>query len=106
MKVLDLKAFVPAKDFEVSRRFYADLGFAPCVACLPRYLANAAWGDHDVSFALFRTWQLSDLLRPEILAASGIATACVLAIAIGARFAALPVLWRDARGDGARRARG
>jgi uncharacterized glyoxalase superfamily protein PhnB len=25
--VLDLKAFVPAKDFDLSRRFYADLGF-------------------------------------------------------------------------------
>jgi uncharacterized glyoxalase superfamily protein PhnB len=26
-KVLDLKAFVPARDFDLSRRFYADLGF-------------------------------------------------------------------------------
>ncbi len=26
-KVLDLKAFVPAKDLEKSRRFYVDLGF-------------------------------------------------------------------------------
>ncbi|MEO8020080.1 MAG: VOC family protein [Pseudomonadota bacterium] len=26
-KVLDLKAFVPAKDFDLSRRFYLDLGF-------------------------------------------------------------------------------
>lgn len=26
-KVLDLKAFVPAKDFALSRRFYLDLGF-------------------------------------------------------------------------------
>jgi hypothetical protein len=26
-KVLDLKAFVPAGDFELSRRFYLDLGF-------------------------------------------------------------------------------
>ncbi len=26
-KVLELKAFVPAKDFELSRRFYLDLGF-------------------------------------------------------------------------------
>jgi uncharacterized glyoxalase superfamily protein PhnB len=25
--VIDLKAFVPAKDFDLSRRFYADLGF-------------------------------------------------------------------------------
>lgn len=26
-KVLDLKPFLPAKDFEISKRFYADLGF-------------------------------------------------------------------------------
>ncbi|HEY3973684.1 MAG TPA: VOC family protein [Candidatus Sulfotelmatobacter sp.] len=26
-KILDLKAFVPARDFELSRRFYGDLGF-------------------------------------------------------------------------------
>ena len=26
-KVLDLKPFVPAKDFEVAKRFYAELGF-------------------------------------------------------------------------------
>ncbi len=26
-KVLDLKTFVPAKDFELSKRFYLDLGF-------------------------------------------------------------------------------
>jgi uncharacterized glyoxalase superfamily protein PhnB len=26
-RALDLKAFVPAKDFELSRRFYLDLGF-------------------------------------------------------------------------------
>jgi hypothetical protein len=25
--VLDLKSFVPARDFELSRRFYQDLGF-------------------------------------------------------------------------------
>lgn len=25
--IIDLKAFVPAKDFNLSRRFYADLGF-------------------------------------------------------------------------------
>ena len=27
MKVLDLKAFVPARDFDLSRRFYVELGF-------------------------------------------------------------------------------
>jgi uncharacterized glyoxalase superfamily protein PhnB len=28
LDVLDLKAFVPAKDFALSRRFYSDLGFS------------------------------------------------------------------------------
>jgi uncharacterized glyoxalase superfamily protein PhnB len=28
MKILDLKAFLPSKDFSVSRRFYRELGFA------------------------------------------------------------------------------
>jgi len=27
METVELKAFVPAKDFELSKRFYADLGF-------------------------------------------------------------------------------
>lgn len=35
-KVLDLKAFVPARDFELSRRFYLDLGF------------RQNWGDSQI----------------------------------------------------------
>ncbi len=35
-KVLDLKTFVPAKDFELSKRFYLDLGF------------RENWGNKDV----------------------------------------------------------
>ncbi|MCX5737598.1 MAG: hypothetical protein NTZ61_03715, partial [Proteobacteria bacterium] len=31
-----------------------DTGFALCVTCFPRYLANAAWGSGDLSFAIFR----------------------------------------------------
>ncbi len=27
MKVTDIKAFVPSKDYEVSQSFYADIGF-------------------------------------------------------------------------------
>jgi hypothetical protein len=27
---IELKAFVPAKDFEVSKQFYQDLGFTLC----------------------------------------------------------------------------
>lgn len=35
-KILDLKTFVPAKDFELSKRFYLDLGF------------HENWGDGQV----------------------------------------------------------
>ena len=35
-KVLDLKTFLPAKDFELSKRFYRDLGF------------QEKWGDDQV----------------------------------------------------------
>lgn len=29
LKVTEIKAFVPAKDFELSKRFYRDVGFRP-----------------------------------------------------------------------------
>ena len=35
--VLDIKAFVPAKDFELSKRFYVDLGF------------NIKWSGDDIA---------------------------------------------------------
>ena len=36
--VLDLKAFVPAKDFELSKQFYQDLGFTLC------------WSESDLAY--------------------------------------------------------
>ena len=36
-QVLDLNAFVPSKDFEVSKRFYTDLGF------------TIAWGNREIA---------------------------------------------------------
>ncbi len=79
-----------------------ETGLALCIACLPRYLANAAWGSHELSFALFRTFRFSDLARADVLAASAFASVCVLSVMIGARFAAIPALWRGARGGDAR----
>lgn len=71
-----------------------------CAFCLPRYLANAAWGSGDLSFALFRSFHAADLLRADMLAGSATASVCFLAVVLGARLAALPTLGRGSRGDG------
>lgn len=38
MKTVEIKAFVPAQDFALSRRFYQDLGF------------TVAWSDDDLAY--------------------------------------------------------
>ncbi len=48
-QAIELKPFVPARDFAQSRRFYTDLGF------------EEAW--HDESLAYFRTGEVSFLLQ-------------------------------------------
>jgi predicted lactoylglutathione lyase len=30
LNIIELKAFVPAKDFELSKQFYQDMGFTLC----------------------------------------------------------------------------
>ena len=42
---IELKAYVPAKDFELSKRFYADLGFTLCWGT-EGDLAFFHYGDH------------------------------------------------------------
>lgn len=76
-----------------------ETAFHLCVGCLPRYVAEAAWGSHDLSFALFRSFRLTDLADPRVLVATGISAFLVGAIALGARAFALPVLWRGVRGE-------
>jgi hypothetical protein len=49
MTALEIKAFVPAKDFELSKRFYADLGF------------ELEWDSEDL--ACFRAGTSSFLLQ-------------------------------------------
>lgn len=73
-----------------------DTGLAVCVACMPRYLADAAWGSGDVSFALFRDAAQGPSELP-VLAASAVAVAV---LALGARLIGVVALWRGARGDG------
>jgi predicted lactoylglutathione lyase len=38
MATIEIKAFVPSKDFELSKRFYADLGF------------EMAWSSEDMAY--------------------------------------------------------
>jgi hypothetical protein len=68
-----------------------ETGFALCLTCFPRYLADAAWGSGDLSFALFRAGSAS--LGPRAL----FACAAVAAIALGARACALGELLRGTR---------
>jgi hypothetical protein len=70
-----------------------ETGFAPCLLCLPRYLADAAWGSRDASFAIFRA-------GGELSAGALAEAVAVAAIALGARALALPELLRGARAGG------
>lgn len=79
-----------------------ETAFQLCVGCLPRYLGDAAWGSHELSFELFRSFRPAALLEPSLLGATLVSSALVLAIAIGARVLALPVLWNGVREEGAR----
>jgi catechol 2,3-dioxygenase-like lactoylglutathione lyase family enzyme len=49
MTTVEAKAFVPAKDFDLSKRFYQDLGF------------ELAWSSHDLAY--FRHGNSSFLLQ-------------------------------------------
>lgn len=72
-----------------------------CVACLPRYLAESAWGGGDLSFALYRDFAAGDLAQPGFWLAALPATLVVAAVGLGARLAGVPQLWRGARGGDA-----
>jgi hypothetical protein len=72
----------------------AGIGFGICPGCLPLYLVDASLGSHELSFALFRTFRLGQLLEPRTAALVAGASVLTLAIALGARFAALPELAR------------
>lgn len=76
-----------------------DTAFSLCPGCLPRYVAEASWGNHDLSFALFRSFRASQLTDPGVLGATFVATLGVGAIVLGARLFAVPVLLGAARGD-------
>jgi hypothetical protein len=77
----------------------AGIAFELCPGCTARYLVDASLGSHDVSFALFKTFRLADLLSPTVLAAALGASALWLAIGLGARWIVLPELVRAFRGE-------
>ncbi len=72
--------------------------FQACVGCVPRYLADAALGSHDLSFRSFGAFQAGRLADPGLLAVTVGSIALMGAVALGARAIALPELWRGARG--------
>ncbi|RIL04859.1 MAG: hypothetical protein DCC71_12570 [Proteobacteria bacterium] len=74
-----------------------DTGFALCAACLPRYLLRAAWGDGELSFALFRAGTPLADVSPHGVLTGVLASAALVALALGARAFALPELVRGAR---------
>lgn len=55
MKTVEIKAFVPAKDFELSKRFYVDLGF------------TMAWSSEDLAYlhAGSSSFLLQDFYRKD-----------------------------------------
>ena len=52
LTAIEIKAFVPARDFELSKQFYRDLGFV------------AAWSDEQLTY--FRCGECSFLSNPSI----------------------------------------
>ena len=72
-------------------------GFELCAGCLPRYLADAALGSHDLSFRIFETHRLAQWLDLGHLALVLASALLVVAVALGARVVALPALWRGSR---------
>ena len=76
-------------------------GLVACPGCLPRYLADAAFGSRELSFALFEGFTATQLLEPGVLVGTFAGVALLLAVALGARTVALPALRHGSRGAGA-----
>lgn len=89
-----LVASAPSALYRVAIATGDSTAFAACVGCLPSHLANAAWGDGDLSFARFRAG--ADL-SPRGAFAALLAAVPIAAIALGARGLASSELLRGAR---------
>jgi len=76
-----------------------EVGFWPCPACLPRFALDSALGDPFVMRRSFEPVGAAELASPVWWATALAATSVWLAVAAGARFAALPALWRGSSGD-------
>ncbi|HKJ24273.1 MAG TPA: hypothetical protein VKB65_05580, partial [Myxococcota bacterium] len=70
--------------------------FVACPGCVARYLADGSFLAGDLSFDRFA----SAPLDPGTWAAGALAVTVVVALGLGVRLAALPALWRGARGAG------
>ena len=88
-----------ARSSRRARRASDVTGFSLCIGCLPRYLARAAWGDGELSFAIFRA---GSALGPLPLLLGALAALAITPMALGVRGFALPELARGWRSpDGA-----
>jgi hypothetical protein len=76
--------------FATAQSAQDDTGFGLCVACLPRYLLRAAWGDGELSFAAFRAGAGVASIGPRAIAVSLV----FVALALGVRALALGELAR------------
>lgn len=70
------------------------VGFGLCPGCLPRYLLEASFGGHDLSFAVFEEFRGTQLLDPGFLASGLLYAVVFLVVVFGARVLALPSLRR------------
>jgi catechol 2,3-dioxygenase-like lactoylglutathione lyase family enzyme len=68
LSVVAMRPFVPARDFDVSRQFYADLGFA--LRPLGADLAEAALGQHSFLLQLFYQEQFAANFMMHMLVTS------------------------------------
>jgi hypothetical protein len=80
MTTVEAKAFVPSKDFGLSKRFYQDLGF------------DLGWSSEDLAY--FSHGNSSSLLQNFYEKAHAETSKCIFLSRGAATRPALPLLWR------------
>ena len=67
LSIKALRPFVPAKDFEISKQFYADLGFQ--IEPLGKDLAEISFGEHSFLLQNYYVAQLAENFAMHALVA-------------------------------------
>src|SRR4051812_42179725 len=65
LRALEIKAFVPAKDFDLSKAFYADVGFS--IPWAAGDLAYVCWGEASFLLERFFVHELADSFKMHLL---------------------------------------